>query len=95
MIVVSLGALVVNGGITLALIRDATTSICAACSSTIWVTRSPTSAFSSAQSRFARPAALARSAIGAAIGVLVLWSTWEILKESGNILLAFAERPRR
>ena len=26
-------------------------------------------------------------AIGAAIGVLVLWSTWGILKESGNILL--------
>ena len=88
MIGVSLGALAVNGGITLALIRGRhDLNLRSVLIHNLGDALSNVGILIGAIAIRATGARWLDPAIGAAIGVLVLWSTWGILKESGNILL--------
>ncbi len=88
MIWVSLGALVVNGGITLSLIRGRhDLNLRSVLVHNLGDALSNVGILIGAIAIRATGARWLDPAIGAAIGVLVLWSTWGILKESGNILL--------
>ncbi|MGO9641118.1 MAG: cation diffusion facilitator family transporter [Candidatus Acidiferrales bacterium] len=88
MIAVSIAALLVNGGITLALLRARhDLNLRSVLIHNLGDALSNAGILAGAFVMRATGARWLDPAMGAAIGVLVLWSTWGVLKESGNILL--------